>query len=154
MAKRSMIFIVMFCLSALALGYAADANEGTWKLNEKKSKIAAGAAKNTTVTYTAAGDSYKCVTEGTDGSGQPLHTEWTGKFDGKDYPVTGDSSANTRSMKKVDARHYKLVNKKDGKEFLTGAVEISPDGKTRMLTTQWKDASGKEKSSTAVYDKQ
>lgn len=144
----------MFCLSALALGYAADANEGTWKLNEKKSKIAAGAARNNTVTYTAAGDSYKCVTDGSDGSGKPLHSEWTGKFDGNDYPVTGDPGADTRSIKKVDNRHYKLVSKRDGKESMTGAIEFSTDGKTRVLTTQWKDASGKDKSSTAVYDKQ
>ena len=154
MAKRSMIFIVMFCLSALALGHAADANEGTWKLNEKKSKIAAGASKNTSVTYTAVGDSYKCVTDGNDGSGKPMHSEWTGTFDGKDYPVTGDTGSDTRSMKKVDSRHYRLVNKKGGQETVTGAVEFSPDGKTRVLTTQWKDPSGKEKSSTAVYDKQ
>lgn len=154
MAKRTMIFIVMFCLSALALGYAADGNEGTWKLNEKKSKIAAGAARNNTVTYTAVGDSYKCVTDGSDGSGKAIHSEWTGKFDGKDYPVTGDPGSDTRSLKKVDNRHYKLVNKKDGKETITGAVELSTDGKTRVLTTQWKDANGKEKTSTAVYDKQ
>jgi hypothetical protein len=32
---------------------------GTWKLNEAKSKIPAGATKNHTVVYEAAGDSIK-----------------------------------------------------------------------------------------------
>ena len=155
MAKRSMIFIVMFCLSALALCYAADdSNVGTWKLNEGKSKIAAGAQKNATVTYTAEGDSYKCVVEGVDGSGNPVHNEWTGKFDGKDYAVTGDPTADTRAIQKVDDRHYKLTNKKDGKATVTGTLALSADGKTRTLKTSWKDANGKSKSSTAVYDKQ
>ena len=149
-----MIFIVMFCLSALALGYAADANEGTWKLNESKSKFAPGAQKNTTVTYTAEGDSYKCVVEGEDGTGKPAHNEWTGKFDVKDYAVTVYPTADTRAIQKVDDHHYKLTNKKDGKTIVTGTLTFSKDGKTRTLKTSWKDASGKSKSSTAVYEKQ
>jgi hypothetical protein len=154
MTKRSMIVIVMFCLSALALGYAANGNEGTWKLNESKSKIAAGAQKNTSVTYTAAGDSYKCEVDGVDGSGKPIHSEWTGKFDGKDYTVTGDPASDTRAMKEVDGRHFRMTSKKDGKAVITGNVVLSADGKSRTLTTHWKDASGKQKSSTAVYDKE
>ena len=64
--------------------------DGTWKLNEAKSKIAAGAPKFTTVVYEAAGDRVKVTVDGTDGEGKPVHNEWTGKYDGKDYPVTGD----------------------------------------------------------------
>src|SRR5438477_11401997 len=76
---------------------ADDPNMGTWKLNEAKSKLAPGAAKNHTVVYEAAGDDVKVTVEGTDASGNPTHSEWTGKFDGKDYPVTGDANSDTRS---------------------------------------------------------
>src|SRR5690348_14507508 len=80
MKKRTMFLIVAFCLAVIGASFAADANVGTWKLNESKSKIPAGAAKNNTVTYTVAGDSFKCVVDGVDGSGKPSHNEWTGKF--------------------------------------------------------------------------
>lgn len=153
--KRASILLVFFCFAAAVASFAAtDANVGTWKLNDSKSKIPAGAAKNTSVVYTAAGDSYKCVTDGVDASGKPSHTEWTGKFDGKDYPVNGDPNADSRSLQKVDARHYKITNKKGGKTTLTGTVEFSADGKTRTLTTNGTDASGKKLTSVAVYDKQ
>ena len=62
---------------------------GTWKLNEAKSKLSAGGPRNHTVAYTAAGDSVKVTVEGVDAEGKPARNEWTGKFDGKDYPVTG-----------------------------------------------------------------
>ena len=84
MKPRTILLVVAFCLSVFAASVAADANVGSWKLNEKKSKIPAGAVKNNTVVYTAAGDSYKCVVDGVDASGKPAHNEWTGKFDGKD----------------------------------------------------------------------
>jgi hypothetical protein len=40
--KRTLL-TAAFCLSAVAVGLAADPNVGSWKLNEAKSKIAAGA---------------------------------------------------------------------------------------------------------------
>jgi len=61
---------------------------GTWKLNEAKSKLAAGMPKNSTIDLEAAGDSVKGTIDGTDSAGKPAHNEWTGKLDGKDYPVT------------------------------------------------------------------
>lgn len=153
--KRATVYLVLFCFAAVAASFAAtDNNVGTWKLNEGKSKIAAGASKNTSVVYTAEGDSYKCVTDGVDGSGKPTHTEWTGKFDGKDYPVAGDASGDTRSVQKVDARHYKLTTKKGGKTTLTGTIEFSADAKTRTLTTTGTDVSGKKSTSVAIYDRQ
>ena len=137
-------------LAAVAVGFAADPNVGSWKLNEAKSKIAAGAVRNNTVVYTATGDSYKCVVDGLDAAGKPAHNEWTGKFDGKDYPVTGDASADTRSLKLVSPGHYALTNKKDGKAVLTGTVQFSADNKTRTLTTHSTDAAGKKVTSVAV----
>jgi len=63
---------------------------GTWKLNEAKSKLAPGTAKNSTVVYSTMGDNMMVTIDGTDAAGKPAHNEWMGKFDGKDYPVTGD----------------------------------------------------------------
>jgi len=100
------------------------------------------------------GDNLKAVVEGVDGSGQPIHNEWTGKFDGKDYPVTGDKITDTRAVQQVDATHFKLTGKKDGKVVTTGTIVTSADGKTRTLNVKAKDASGKAVTATFVYDKQ
>jgi hypothetical protein len=154
MTTKRIVIATAFFLTAGAVGFAADPNVGSWKLNEAKSKIPAGAPKNLTVVYTAVGDSYKCVVDGVDGTGKPAHNEWTGKFDGKDYPVTGDPSADARSLKQVSPGRYELSNSKAGKPVLTGTLEFSADYKTRTLTTHSTDATGKKITSIAVYERQ
>ncbi len=154
MKTRSIVLALLVCLFAVSLGFAENPNMGTWKLNEAKSKIAPGMMKNTTVTYTAAGDSVKVTTEGTAGDGSSLKTEWTGMFDGKDYPLTGDTTASTRAYTKVNDHTMTLENKKDGKVVTSGKIVVSADGKTRTLTTSGMNAAGKKISGTAVYDKE
>jgi hypothetical protein len=106
------------------------------------------------VVYEAAGDSIKVTVDGIDGAGKPTHNEWTGKFDGKDYPLTGDPTADTRSYKKINDNTAELTNKKDGKVVLAGRIVVSADGKTRTVTANGTDANGKKIKSTTVYDKQ
>jgi hypothetical protein len=144
-------FIISVAIAAGCLA-ADDPMMGTWRLNEAKSKIAPGAAKNTTVTYAAAGDQIKVTVDGTDAQGKAAHSEWTGKFDGKDYPVTGDATADMRSYKK-DGKDLELTNKKAGKITVTGKIVVSADGKTRTVTMTGTDDKGAKMTSTAVYDK-
>ena len=146
--------ITALCFVAGALCFASDVNTGTWKLNEAKSKFAPGAQKNHTVVYEAAGEDVKVTVDGTSSDGKPTHNEWTGKFDGKDYPVTGDPNSDTRSYKKVDDRTLELTAKKDGKVTLTGRIVVAADGKSRTVSTTATDAKGKKVKNTAVYDKQ
>lgn len=154
MKIRSILMTLVLCLVGLGLSFAGNPNMGTWKLNEAKSKIPAMAPKNHTVVYEAAGDDIKVTVDGTDADGKPTHNEWTGKFDGKDYPLVGDPAANTRSYKKIDDHTTELTNKKDGKVTLTGRIVISPDGKSRTVTVSGKDAEGKTVEFSGVYDKQ
>jgi len=141
-------------LASVAVVFAADPGMGTWKLNEAKSKFSPGATKNHTVVYEAAGDQVKVTVDGTDSEGKPSHNEWTGKFDGKDYPVTGDPRTDARSYKKINDRTLELTAKKDGKVVTTGRIVVSADGKSRSVTTSGTDPQGKKISATAVYDKQ
>ena len=94
---------------------ADNPHMGTWKLNEAKSKHGPGAPKKNTVVYEAAGDSVKVTIGGTDRDGNSTHNEWTGKFDGKDYPVTGDPNEDTRSLTKIDDHTLGFNVKKSGK---------------------------------------
>ncbi len=154
MKTRATVLTLALGLIAVAVSFASSPNMGTWKLNEAKSKVPAMAPKNNTVVYEAVGDKVKVTVDGTDAAGKPSHNEWTGKFDGKDYPLTGDPNADTRSYKKVDDRTTELTNKKAGKVTATGKIVISADGKSRTVTVSGIDPSGKKVEYTAVYDKQ
>ena len=143
------------CFFAVAACYAADDPQmGTWKLNEAKSKLIPGEGKNTTVVYEAADDQVKVTIDGTDKDGKPTHNEWTGKFDGKDYAVTGDPKSDMRSYKKIDSNTLKFTAKKDGKTTITGRIVVAADGKSRMVTAHGADEQGKESKEKAAYDKQ
>jgi len=141
-------------LAGSALCFAEDVNMGTWKLNEAKSKFAPGAPKNNTVAYTAAGDKVKVTVDGVDADAKPAHSEWTGLFDGKDYPVTGDPTSDVRAYKRIDDHTLEFTSKKAGKVTLNGRVVVSGDGKSRTVTTTAMDAKGNKINNTAVYDKQ
>jgi hypothetical protein len=154
MKTRTIILTVVTCFAGLTLGFAQNPNLGTWKLNEAKSKLSPGAPKNNTVAVESAGDSMKVTIDGVDGQGKPFHNEWTGKFDGKDYPLSGDPMWDSRSYKKTDDHTTELASKKDGKVTMTGHLVVSADGKTRTVTTSGTDPMGMKIHSTAVYDKQ
>ena len=154
MKAKTIVLTLVLCFVGVAVCFADDAFTGTWKFNEAKSKLAAGAPKNNTVVYEAAGDSVKVTVDGTDKDGKPTHNEWTGKFDGKDYPVTGDPTSDGRSNTKIDDHTLGFNVKKGGKVTTSGRIVVSADGKSRTVTTSGTDSKGKKVTSTAVYDKQ
>jgi len=155
MKARMLLLTAVLCFAGTALSFAQSPQMGTWKLDEAKSKIPAGFAKNSTVIYAADGDNVKVTTDGTGSDGKPMHTDWTGKFDGKEYPLTGDPTADSRSYKTKDDGHtLELTNKKSGKTTTSGKIVVSKDGKTRTLHVTGTDSSGKKVSSVSMYDKQ
>jgi hypothetical protein len=155
MKTKTFGLILALCFVAGATCFAADDPQiGTWKLNEAKSKLTPDAGKNTTVVYEAAGEQVKVIINGTDKDGRPTHNEWTGKFDGNDYAVTGDPKSDMRSYKKVDDHTLAFTVKKDGKTTVTGRIVVAADGKSRMVTAHGADEQGKKSKEKAAYDKQ
>ena len=153
MRARAIAFTISLVCVAAAMAFADSPHMGTWKLNEAKSKLS-GKARNNTVIYAAEGEQIKITVDGVDENGNAAHNEWTGKFDGKPYPVTGDSNADTRSYTQVDTRTLTFKNEKNGKVTVEGRVVISGDGKSRTVTTTATNAEGKKVTNVAVYDKQ
>ncbi|HZQ25606.1 MAG TPA: hypothetical protein VFA89_22645 [Terriglobales bacterium] len=151
MKTRNIVLTLVMCFLGLTVCFAESSLMGTWKLDEAKSKLGAG-GKNNTVVYEAAGDNIKCTIDGVDADGKPTHIEWTGKFDGKDYPLTGDPSGDMRAYTTVNERTTKGVTKKDGKVTATSRIVVAADGKTRTVTTD--QAGAKKAHIVAVYDKQ
>lgn len=156
MKTFGLTLILTLIAGGLFAGIMGNAWEGTWKLNESKSKITRGTTKNQTVVYDMkrlGRNKVKVTTDGVDGSGKPTHTEWTGMFDGKDYALSGDPGADTRAYTKVNDTTLSIVSKKGGKQVGTARVAVSEDGKSRTVTVHGTTDKGKKFTNTAVYDK-
>jgi hypothetical protein len=125
MKMTSIGLTLAFCFLAGAACLAADPQMGTWKLNEAKSRITPGTLKNTQVVYSSMFGQVKIKSDGIDANGKPIHVEWSGKFDGKDYPVSGDPNSDARSYTKVNERTLTTVNKKNGKVTVKGQIVVS-----------------------------
>jgi hypothetical protein len=155
MKMKTIGLALALCFFAGAACFAADDPQmGTWKLNETKSKTTSEMGKLTTVVYEAVGDEVKVTIDGTDKDGKPIHNEWTGKIDGKDYAVTGDPTSDMRSYKKIDDHTLKFTVKKGDKTTITGRIVVAADGKSRTVTAKGTDEHGKQFKNMSSYDKQ
>src|ERR1700752_5336098 len=113
MKRFSFVTCVLVCLTVMTmLVYGADMSIGTWKLNLAKSKYdpASLAPKSQTTKNEAAPDGVKQTADIVDSTGKMIHTEYTAKYDGKDYPVKGDPNRDTVSVKKVDDYTFEFTN--------------------------------------------
>lgn len=152
---RILLVTAALSLTAAAAAFADNAHMGTWKLDEAKSKFAPGAAKNTTVSYTAAkGDMMKLAVDGTDKDGKAVHWTWVGKFDGQPYKVKGSATTDELSLKMVNDHTNDMAVMDKGKVVMTGKIAVSKDGKSRAVTTSATDAKGKKHTEKAYYTKQ
>ncbi len=150
--KALVLAVVLLCSVTGGVCFAKDKDQylGTWKLKQTEASItgahvvvgpsgstelaldAADVPVEVTVVYEAAdGDSIKITVDGLYANGQvaAAHYEWTGKFDGRDYPVTGDPNADTRAYKMVDDHTFVLTLKKGGQVTPMGPVTVTFHGK-------------------------
>ncbi len=153
--KRTLLVAGALWFMAAAVAFAGNPHMGTWKLDESRSKLAAGAAKNTSVTYTEAkGDMMKVTVDGVDKDGKAVHWTWTGKFDGQPNKVKGSAMADAISMKQVDDHTNDMTVMKDGKVVMTGKIKVAKDGKSRVVTSTSTDEKGKKHTDKAYYTKE
>src|SRR5262245_13458456 len=159
---RALVFLAVF--GSLVSGYAVprvaaqstDSWIGTWTLNLAQSSYdpATLAPKNQTTRITASGDTETAITDGADADGKKTHNEITYKLDGKDYDYKGAPDANTaRSYTRVDDHHYTFVTKVHGQITTTSRVAVTPDGKTRTITTTGRDAQGRVIRNFSVWNR-
>jgi hypothetical protein len=145
-------------LVALVLNLSAapaDEHSGTWKMNPAKSNYSPGPApKSITVKIASDADNMKLTSDGIDAAGKPTHVEYTAKFDGKDYPITGIPNADTIALERLDASTIRSTTKKGDQVVMTVTSVISKDGKTRTATFKGKNAEGLDVNNVVVYDKQ
>ena len=134
---------------------AADNNVGTWKLNLAKSKYIPGPAPfENTLKIEPETNGLKFTFHGTDAEGKPVDFEFSPRFDGKDYVVTGLPEADMIVLKRINANTIETVTKKAGKPMMTTRSVVSKDGKTRTSTQKGTNAKGENVNNTIVYEKQ
>jgi hypothetical protein len=146
-------------LVLLAFGvtlWSADPAIGTWKLNTAKSKYSPGPApKSATITYEETADGIKRTGESIDADGNKTSFEYTAKYDGKDYPVSGSDLYDAIALKRLNDHTVESTLKKSGKVVTTARRVVSKkDGKTMTLTITGTNAKGQKMKNIAVYEKQ
>jgi len=162
--KRFVLTLVLLILAALSAVtvYGADMVTGTWKLNVAKSTYAPGTAPKEGVGKIQAVDNgLKVELDGVDASGKKTHTEYTVKFDGKEYPVktTLDGKPNpngpdTISARKTDDYTFEFTTKSKGKVIGNNKDVIAKDGKTLAITATGQTPDGKPFTNKLVAEKQ
>jgi len=123
--------LLVTLLIGATMCFAADPNLGTWKLNEGKSKIAAGLPKNTTVTYDAAGDGIKAHVEGVEVKENP-RTWSDGSTMAKTIRSQATSSSDTPVAQKITP--YAGADRQEG----TARLRLPPKKRSLSRPTEEK----------------
>ncbi len=134
---------------------AADPALGTWKLNVSKSKYTPGPLpKSAMVKYEASDGGYKRTGETIEADGKKTGFEYTAKYDGEDYPVTGAELFDTIAVKRIDDHSAEGTMKRGGKVVANAKRVVSKDGKVMTITISGTNPKGEMFNNVAVYDKQ
>ena len=150
-----MFAVLVLALAALAMA-ADDPFVGTWKLNVAKSKYGLRQPqKNEILKIDAQQNGLKYVADGVDAEGKAIHFEFSPKYDGKFYPVTGTVAAGSdMALRKIDANTRELVLKIGGKDIQRRRDVISKDGKTLTRTVTAMTTKEQDTKDAIVFDRQ
>jgi hypothetical protein len=146
------LLVVVLSLS-VGLLEAQSPFSGTWKLNTSKSHQIPPPTKSSTAHIDADEENFKLKQDFVEDKGQSTAT-FEAKFDGKDYPVTGEPMYyDSVQVRRVNEREVILTVKKAGKLVSTNRVMVSKDGKTvTCIVTDYSE--GKPRKGTDIYDKE
>ncbi len=149
-------FVLLVCVAAVALVAAVSAQDGipngNWKLNVAKSK--GPLPKSTNLVIHPVGPATMTMIESVGADGAALSWMYTGAYDGKDVPITGNPALDTASRKSVNATTTETTYKKSGKVVLVSTNVLSADGKTLTVTSKGVDGKGQPVSSVLVFERQ
>jgi histidinol dehydrogenase len=152
--KRQTVLSFILLLATAGLLQAADQFTGTWTLNVAKSKYSPGMPpKAQTTKLETLNDGIREIVDRVNADGSMTHWDFTAKFDGKDYPITGDPDRDMASVKKVDDYTLEVVNKKAGKVTTSMKLVVAKDGKSRTNTVTGKNAAGVAINNILFFDK-
>jgi hypothetical protein len=126
---------------------------GTWVLDVSRSTYATTAPyRRAAYRIDRAADGFRVVYDMVHPRGGTTHLEWTGRMDGRDYPLQGVDQAITYAYTSAGGDACDIVVKIDGRVAARSRVSLSDGGRT-MITATTAGAGGPAVSAT-VYRKQ
>jgi len=123
---------------------------GTWELNVAKS---VDPPKSQTRTYEMTGPNLKLTDHIVDTDGHETVVVWSGRYDGKDYPVIGSAAFDAQAITASDAYRAAYTIKKAGKVVGHGTRVVSPDGKMLTVSGKFTTPEGQDVNFLGVFDK-
>jgi hypothetical protein len=151
--------LLVSCVSAPSLTAQAPPSQradpyrlvlGTWELNVAKS---VDPPKSQTRTYEMTGPNLKLTDHIVDTDGHETVVVWSGRFDGKDYPVIGSAAFDAQAITASDAYRSTFTTKKAGKVVSHGTRVVSPDGKVLTVSGTFTTPEGKHGKFLSVFDR-
>ena len=129
---------------------------GSWRLNLERSTYRPGPAPYRRATYRIEphAGGVRVVYDMVRPRGGVTHLEWSGQFDGRDYPVQGVEEFVTNAYQRIDARTYDVITKVDGRPAATSRAVLSADGRSITTTTAGRDSRGVDTTTITVYERQ
>ncbi len=159
LSVRILIFAML--VVSIRICAADDPLIGTWKLNAAQSKYSPGPPpRSATVKFELYGeDGVKLTRDEVDSQGKLVHSEYTAKYDGKDYPVQGEKGGGNPprqaiSARRIDAYTTENINKNGHQVTSLSRRVVSKDGKKLTITVTGTDAKGQPINNVVVYDRQ
>lgn len=152
----ALIVIVATASVAMVMGQADNPQIGFWKMNMEKSKFSTGTGfKSATSRIESFGGGVKHTVDSVYVDGTSRRYSYATRYDGKDMPVLGNSPyGNTTAMTHVDANTTRTVYKNNGQVTVIQISVVSPDRRTRTVTTKGTNPAGQPVDNLSVYDRQ
>jgi hypothetical protein len=155
--RRSVLLVAALVTALPATLFAAadvDPLVGTWKLNLTKSTFRPGPGpKGQLRIYRRSDDAEQLVSRGVGSDGKPTLVQYTARYDGSDYHMTGSSGGDRIALKRIDALTTESIQKRDGQAAITAVRTISKDGKTLTVVTKGTTSKGEAIDATMVFDR-
>jgi hypothetical protein len=136
---------------------AADAKDplvGSWQLDLEKSTFDPGPGpKGQMRTYSHTGDVEKLTARGIGADGKPTLVQYSARYDGKDYPITGSSGGDLIALRRIDELTTESTQKRGGKPVIVATRTVSQDRKTLTVITKGTGPAGETLNHRMVFDK-
>ena len=152
----ALLVIVAAASVTVVIAQADNPQIGFWKMNMQKSKFSTGTGfKSATSRIESFGGGVKHTVDSVYIDGTTRQYSYATRYDGKDMPVLGNSPyGDTTAITHVDANTTRTVYKNKGQVTVIQMSVVSPDRKTRTVTTKGTNPAGQTVDNLSVYDKQ
>ena len=156
--RRAAVVFVSLAAAAVAHAQASAppaAWFGTWTLNVARSTYVPGPPPYRRASYRIEPwqDGVKVTYDMVHPRGGVTHLEWTGRLDGRDYPLQGIEENMTYAYAPAADGAWTVTVKVDGRIVARSTVTVSPDGRSMTTSTSGVNAAGRRVTTVTVYEK-